>query len=487
MKKLSVDKGFVKVTLSVALLLSQSGFSEDYDSYSKSFNSDIGKAESALSSTLGKATSGSDSLADKLKATIEKNEKLVSQDKEEFEQRIKLKNWVKKNDDLKNVKGMPDILLQKALNKRQVDLDKADKLAAQLDSTAATNSSNFNVSNLPKACQKNVDFSQVRGLLDQLGTEPGKYLKKTAQGLLKEKKEDLKKKQVQKVAEVMKYFKELSQKDESVEALASEGIKGEIGVEKRLAELKSKNKGQKELNKELKGDLVDVFSKFMGQLGEIKENDKRVSQLGGEFTKMIQNIRRQASEAAQEQTSQLLSNCETELRSLNNDIVMSTDWMVRWGVNAEVAQLDTQAQLQRAQELQCEDVGDRVQGILQGAAGTNINGRINSINAAKDPASLMSEAVGAMQDVANMQSQISEELQPLMKSCEEVANAREAVKQRIQPIVAQSTNNNGTPRPGASNRPGGQQQNSSSRLGGSSSAANNPAHLGNTNNSTFRR
>jgi len=485
MKKLTVDKGFVKVTLSVALLLSQSGFADEYSNYVKSFNSDIGKAESAFSAVTAKAAGSSDSLADQLKATLDKNEKLVAQDKEEFEQRVKLKSWVKKNDDLKNLKGMPDVLLQKALKKRQVDLDKAEKLAAQLDSNAVNNSSNFNVSNLPKACQKNVDFSQVRGLLDQLSTEPGQYLKRTAQGLLKEKKEDLKKKQVQKIAEVMKYFKELSQKDESVETLASEDLKGDVGVEKRLAELKAKNKAQKDLNKELKGDLVDVFSKFIGQLGEIKDNDKRVGQLGGEFTKMIQNIRRQASEAAQEQTSQLLSNCENELRNLNNDIVMSTDWMVRWGVRADVAQLDTQAQLQRAQQLSCEDVGDRVQAVLQGAAGTNINARINNINAAKDPSVLMSEAVGAMQDVANMQAQISEELQPLMISCEDAANAREAVQQRIQPIMSQVSNNSGAPRSGSSRT--SSQQGIPGQIGFPPATANNATHFGNPANTGFRR
>lgn len=449
MKKLNVEKGLVKVTLSVALLLSQSGFSEEFDSYSKAFQSDFSKAESAISSVKNLGSSA-DSLSDQLKNILDRNEKVVSQDKEEFEERAKLKSWVKKNDALKNLKGMPDVLLKKALDKRQVDLDKAEKFAAQLDQAPVSNSSNFNVSSLPKACQKGVDFSQVRGLLDQLSTEPGQYLKRTAQGLIKEKKDELKQKQIQKVADVMKYFKELSQKDDSsVEALASDSIKGDAGIEKRLAELKAKNKSQKSLNKELKGDMVDVFSKFIGQLGEIKENDKRVSQLGAEFTKMIQNIRRQASEAAQDQTSQLLSNCENERRYLENDITASYSWMVQSGIAAQAAQLDTQAQLQRAAQLQCEDVGDRVQEVIQGASGTNINARINNINAAKDPSTLMAEAVGAMQDVANMQAAVSEELRPLMDSCEDVANAREAVKQRIQPLVGQNSNGS-VPRNGSS-------------------------------------
>ncbi len=484
MKKFSFEKGLIKVTVSVALLLSQSGLADEYDNYSNSFRTDIDKAESALSSVTSRSATGSDSLTDQLKATLERNEKVLSQDKEEFEQRVKLKKWVKKNDDLKNLKGMPDVLLQKALKKRQVDLDKADKFAAQLGEAPVSSTSTFNTSNLPKACQKNVNFSQVRGLLDQLSTEPGQYLKRTAQGLIGEKREELKKKQVQKIAEVMKYFKELSQKDDSVEALANEGVKGDIGVEKRIAELKSKNKAQKALNKELKGDMVDVFSKFMGQLGEIKENDKRVSQLGAEFTKMIQNIRRQASEAAQEQTSQLLSNCDSEKRNLDNDIMQSTEWMVRWGVAPDVAQLDTQAQLQRAAELQCEDVSDRVQAIIQGAAGTNINGRINSINAAKDPATLMSEAVGAMQDVANMHAAISEELQPLMNNCEDAANAREAVKQRIQPIVAQA-NSGGAPRTGSNSTIRSGSNPSTSSLGSQPFGSNTATHLG--NNSSIRR
>jgi hypothetical protein len=475
MKKLSFEKGFVKVTLSVALLLSQSGVAESYESYANSFTGDLSQAESALSRVGGSATTGSP--ADQVRAVIERNEKLLSQNKEEFEQRTKLKDWVQKNDALKSLKGMPDVLLQKALKKRQVDLNKAEQLAAQLDQ-APTSSSTLNTSNLPKACQKNVDFSQVRGFLDQLSTEPGQYLKRTAQRLLKEKREDLKQKQVQKLAEVMKYFKDLSQKDESVEALASDSIKGDIGVEKRIAELKSKNKSQKDLNKELKGDLVDVFSKFMGQLGEIRENDKRVSQLAGEFTKMLQNIRRQASEAAQEQTDQLRANCETELRKLNNDIQMSTGWMVKWGVSQEVAQLDTQAQLQRAAGLQCEDVSDRVQAVLQGASGTNINGRISSINAAKEPSTLMSEAVAAMQDVANMQAAISEELKPLSESCEDIVNSREAVKQRIQPIVAQ-TNNGTVTRNGTSSVRSGSALGQSS-IGSQPFSNSSSTHSGNT-------
>jgi hypothetical protein len=478
MKKLSIETGLIKVSLSVTLLLSQSGVAVDFDSYSNAFKQDIGKAETAFSAVLGRQGATGDSLAEQMKSILDKNEKNLVQDKEELDQRDKLKSWVQKNDALKKLKGMPDVLMQKALSKRQLELDKADQLAAQLGETPVSNTSNFSTSNLPKACQKNVDFSQVRGLLDQMASEPGQYLKRTAQGMLKEKRTDLKQKQVQKLADVMRYFKELSQKDESVEALVNEGPKGDVSLEKRIAELKSKNKAQKELNKELKGDLVDVFSQFMGQLGEIKDNDKKVSQLGAEFTKMLQNIRRQAGQAVQDQTSQLLSNCQSEVRNLNNDIMMSNDWMVRWGVNAQVAQLDTQAQLQRAQEIQCQDVGDRVQAVLQGAAGTNINGRINSIAAAKDPATLMSEAVNAMQDVANMQTQLSQELQPLMQSCEDAANAREAVKQRIQPIVAQASNNSGNPRTGANS-------NRSSRAGGaqqpfgnlSSHVSNNPAAI----------
>jgi len=153
--------------------------------------------------------------------------------------------------------------------------------------------------------------------------------------------------------------------------------------------------------------------------------------------------------------------------------------MVKWGVSEEVAQLDTQAQLQRAAGLQCENVSERVQAILQGASGTNINGRISSINAAKDPSTLMSEAVAAMQDVANMQAVISEELKPLSESCEDIVNSREAVKERIQPIVAQA--NNGTvPRNGTSSIRSGSAPNQSSIGSQPFGNISSPTHLGNT-------
>ncbi|NQW46025.1 MAG: hypothetical protein HQ462_11550 [Deltaproteobacteria bacterium] len=477
MKKLNIEKSFVKVTLSMALLMSQSGFSETYDNYQESFKKDFGKAESAFSAVIGKSgTPAADSLADKLKATLENDEKIVSQDKEETDQRLKLKTWAKKNDALKNLKGIPDVLLQKALKSRQLELDKTEKLAAQLGTNAVTNTSNFSTSNLPKACQKNVDFSQVRGLLDQLNTEPGAYLKKASQGLINEKRDDLKAKQVQKIADVMKYFKELSEKDESVEALANGDTKAD-SVDARIAQLKAKNGSQKKLNKELKGDVVDVFSKFIGQLGAIKENDKRVGQLGAEFTKMIQSIRGQATQAAQEQTEQLLKNCDNELAGLNSDIQVSYDYMVQSGIRADVAQLDTQAQLQRAQSLQCQDVGANIQSILQGGAGSNINNRIASIAAAKEPAVLMSEAVSAMTDVANMQSQVSEQLKPLMQDCEEVANAREAVKQRIQPLQ----------QGGQANKSSALGQNGAPRSSGSPNVGYNGSPTNHFGNQGFRR
>ena len=439
MKFSRFDKGFVKVSLSVALLISQSSMAEyDYDSYAKGFGSDLNKAESALGSVTAKKGTTGASLSDQLQETFLKNEKIITSNKEELELRTKLRNWVKKNDDLKKLKGLPDVVLQKALKGRQLELDKAEALSSQLNQNQNfSNPSDFSTGNLPKACQKNVDFTQLRGMLDQLNTEPGQYLQRTAKGLIEEKGKELNEKLQTKIADVMKYFKELSSKDDSVEALKSDELKGDIGIEKRIAELKAKNKEQKEINKEEKAGLVDVFSKFIGQLGTIKENDKRVAQLGGEFVKMLQGIRRNAMAAAQEQTDQLLSNCDSEIRGLQNDITMSTQWMVRAGIREDVAQADTQAQLARAQGMQCQDVSDRVQAILQGFGTTGLNQRINNINNAKNPTVLMSEAVLAMQDVSKMQAELGQELKPLMNDCEDAANAREAVKQRMQPIMSQ--------------------------------------------------
>ncbi|MFM8313154.1 MAG: hypothetical protein ACKOA8_02605, partial [Deltaproteobacteria bacterium] len=77
MKKFSFEKGLIKVTVSVALLLSQSGLADEYDNYSNSFRTDIDKAESALSSVTSRSATGSDSLTDQLKATLERNEKVL--------------------------------------------------------------------------------------------------------------------------------------------------------------------------------------------------------------------------------------------------------------------------------------------------------------------------------------------------------------------------------------------------------------------------
>ena len=185
MNKLNVQ--MIKVGLSLGLLLPTYGFSESYGDYGPQL-SEIKSDASRVGSIL-KSASNSDSFKEQADKLAKEQEEKFTNSKEEFETRQKVRDWTKKNDKLKSLVALPDILMQKALKDRQGELQKGQSLLGKLGSTNFMNPQDFSTNDLSNSCRKNVDFSGLMASTQQLGSEPFKYIQAEARKMLEEKDE----------------------------------------------------------------------------------------------------------------------------------------------------------------------------------------------------------------------------------------------------------------------------------------------------------
>lgn len=485
MNKQNVMKSrFLKVGLSLGLLLPSYGFSEyaDYSSQLSDLAKDTSAVGSVLKPTPGSSSGTRDSFKDQADKIAIEAEAKITQDKTELETRQKVRNWTKKNDTLKSLIALPDILMQKALKDRQADIQQGQGLLGKLGASNIMNPQDFSTNGLPNACRKNVDFSQLMQATQQLGSEPFKYVQAEATKLLTEKDEKAQKAIQAKIGDIMKHFKELANKDD--EEGKADALKGPNQFEARLARLKASAKKGADENKELKNSVVDIFTKFTGDLSALKKNDGQVQQIGDEFAKSIENSQRAAMMAAQQNVDQLYTNCKNEVKLLKQEIENFKGHLakylveqkgVEFGLAQQTAEADTQAQRARVANMQCQDVTQDVQATLMGfgTGGTDLSNRLSSIRSEKNPTKLLQQAVSAMQDVQNIQLAVGQKLQPLKDDCSVAGNGRESLKQRFQQIgggaqgqqgqgVASSSQGNFAPR-GASRAAG----NNANHAGGS--------------------
>lgn len=435
----------LRVGLSLGLLLPCYGFSEyaDYSSQLSDLSKDTSQVRDILKPGIDSSLGKGDSITERLERAAKEAEAKFTQDKEELETRQKVRNWTKKNDQLRSLIALPDILMQKALKDRQADLQKGQGLLSSLGQTnSMMNPQDFSTSDLSNACRKKVDFSGLMQATQQLGSEPFKYIQAEAEKLLTEKDEKAQKAIQAKIADIMKHFKELANKED--EEAKADALQGPNNLEARLARLKASAKKGKEDNKELKNTVVDVFAKFTTDLSALKKNDGSVQKLGDEFARSIENSQRAAILMAQQNVEQLYVNCKKEIRTLKQEIENFKGYLskylieqkgVEFNLANQTAEADTQAQRARAASLSCTDVATDVQATLQGiGTGSDLQGRLARIRSEKNPTRLLTEAVSAMQDVQNIQIAVGQKLQPLKDDCFTASNSREGVKQRLQQI-----------------------------------------------------
>lgn len=452
MNKLNVQ--MIKVGLSLGLLLPTYGFSESYGDYGPQL-SEIKSDASRVGSILKAANTGGDSFKEQADKIAKEQEEKFTQNKEEFDTRQKVRDWTKKNDKLKSLVALPDILMQKALKDRQGELQKGQGLLGKLGSTNFMNPQDFSTNDLSNSCRKNVDFSGLMASTQQLGSEPFKYIQAEARKLLEEKDEKAQKAIQAKIGDIMKHFKELANKED--EEAKADVFKGDNQFDARLARLKASAKKGKEENKELKNSVVDVFGKFIKDLGELKKVDGTVQAIGDEFAKSIENSQRAAMMTAQQNTDQLYANCKNEIKLLKQEVENFKGHLanyliqqkgVEFNLAQQTAEADTQAQRARIANLECTDVGSDVQATLMGfgTGGSDVASKLSRIRAEKNPTRLISEAVSVMQDVQNIQLAVGQKLQPLKDNCSDASSGRDAIKARFQQIGgAQGQGVAGTP------------------------------------------
>jgi hypothetical protein len=437
MKKQAVMHVVVQAGVIATMILPASLRAESYSTVDDLVN-DTSKVESVLN---GGSKGSPDDLVSAARQAKQTEFDSVNQTNEVLDLAKKNQNWVKKIDKLSQIKPLQDTIIQKALQKRDVDLKKLSALSSQLnDSQSFVNPQDFNTSNLPKACKRGVDFSQTRQLLDQMNSEPGQYLSRQLEGLVNEKLEDNKKARAKKIADAFSAFRAAKEQKAETLAKAVTVTEKDVEMEKLIAKFKESNKQLKETSDGIEDGAITGAQKFFEELAKVKDNDDRVQILGREFAKSMETIRKQTRESSVAGIEKLFSNCKKEKNGLVTDIEVSkahiTNYLVQAGTDpvqaAQTAEFDAQAQRQRAASLGCEDVTERVDFIIQGGQLTNI---LNRLRSAKSGTQLAVEAASALSEVRNIQAQVGQELRPLIDDCQDVAESREALKTRVAQIA----------------------------------------------------
>ncbi len=438
----------IKVGLSLSLIIPGFVRAEDYSL--PALQADTAAVGSLVRPTISSAAS--DNTLDRVDAVLQDIQKKAEQSKKETDLRGKVSSWVKKNNAIDGIGAQLKGLEQKAIKDRGVDLKQAESLAAQVSQTQSlANPSDFNTSNLPKACSKGVDLQQFKGLMDMMQSQAGQRLSSQASSMLSDKIKENEAQQQQKLITMMAEFKELASRDEvDEEKLVSDTIKGARGVDIRVKELETdKLPSLKAKNKEKKSELVDGLFKFMSTMSAVGKNDKEVVKLGNDFANSIENSRQQALQMGMDSVDRLLSNCKSQVKAVYSEIE-KTRRSLEPVVGVDAANLDAQAQIARANNLQCTDVADNVQAMLSGVnsnsqtGGIDLNSTLTQIRSEKNPTKLMVKAVEAMQAIAGIQAQIGQQIRPLMDDCTDAAQGLEALKQRGQQVSQQQRSTTGS-------------------------------------------
>lgn len=444
----------IKVGLGLSLIIPGFVLAEDY-SFS-GLQTDTSKVESILRPSISAASS--DNTLDRVDAVLQDISKKAEQSKKETDLRGKVSSWVKKNESIDAIGAQLKGLEQKAIKDRGVDLKQAEALAAQVGQTQSlANPNDFNTNNMPKACSKGVDLMQFKGLMDMMQSQAGQRLSSQASSMLSDKIKENEQQQQQKLIAMMAEFKDLANRDSvDEEKLVADAIKGARGTDARIKEMETdKLPSLKAKNKEKKSELVDGLLKFMTTMTKVGKNDKEVVKLGNEFANSIENSRQQALQMGMDSVDRLLSNCRSQVKAVYNEIEKTRRWLEPV-VGVDAANLDAQAQIARANNLQCTDVADNVQAMLSGVSGNgqtgtvDLNATLASIRSEKNPTKLMVKAVEAMQGMASIQAQIGQQIRPLMDDCTDASLGLEALKQRGQQVSQQQRSATGSVARGSS-------------------------------------
>jgi|688.fasta_scaffold75971_5 hypothetical protein len=448
MKKQAVRNSVLAVALGAVIVFPTLSRAESFDEYNASFKKDLPKVDALLKG----ATPGNsvDSLREAISANLAQAAdglQLGGARKELFEEEAKLQNWHEKIKKANALGPAMDAFVKKAVSERSLKLDKAQDLTSQLSaSTPFINPADFDVSGLANSCQNGVDFSPLLQMAQNFGTDKVDYLRRKAQVLLEEKSEDAKALEKKKILDLIANLKELNAKNEELdaEALKPEEL-GKLdsiqAIEARLAKLKTeKNPQAKAQFKQLESDLVGKFQGFTEQLFQIRDNDKRVQQLGDEFARGIEQQQQFMMMIAQQATTRLVENCVQETDGIFQEIDTARIYMSPI-VGSRVAALDAQAQEQRANSMgfirgdytnSCPDVSTTLQGTIGGFFNTDLPNQLQAVRSTKNPAKMLTEAIGVMDSIRNMQAQLGPALQPLMEGCDTASKIRDSLRQRTQ-------------------------------------------------------
>jgi len=495
MKKQAVRNSVLAAALGVVMVIPVLSYAESFDEYNASFKKDLPKVDALLKGSAPGASSESlrETVASNLAQAAEGLE-LGGARKELFEEETKLQKW---HDKIKKANALGpamDSFVKKAISDRSLKLDKAQELTSQLSaSTPFINPADFDVSSLANSCQNGVDFSPLLQMAQNFGTDKVDYLRRKAQALLEEKSEDAKALEKKKILDLISNLKELNANNEALDADAlkpEEAAKLDSiqAIESRLAKLKKeKNPQAKAQFKQIESDLVGKFQSFTEQLFQIRDNDKRVQILGDEFARGIEQQQQFMMMIAQQATSRLVENCVQETDGIFQEIDNTRAYLSPI-VGSRVAGLDALAQERRANSMgfirgdvnsACPDVSTTLQGTIGGFFNTDLPNQLQAVRSTKNPAKMLTEAIGVMDSIRNMQAQLGPSLQPLMEGCDTASRIRESLRQRAQ--NSQNRNSGNASTTGLNNTTPGVPRNSVNNFPGS------PNGFGTIPTHTFRR
>lgn len=440
------------------------------DDYPASFAKDFGTATKALDG-IGKgpeAKASKSPFAD----TIDSFGKFLlnlPKDKKWREELLQAKAKTAENEETVGQLGQ---LLQKTLDNRTDQLSALKSNARQISNGAVK--SLGNQLEITEASCQNGDaqkLSQAKSSGQRIA-EQFNWIRDESLKMINGKNKELKE---QSAAELDKFLKKLvenSEKDEApaVQAaaapqvdLASKNPFEKFNDPVRLAALDKDRKEAKEKAKQSNIALTKALVDTVKKLAAIDKNDEKLADARIKYADQVNKILQNESDIFVPGANAVVKNCEKNVDGAFKDIEVSKSWIGRL-VSAAKAQADANQQKQKIADLKCNKISadvqatfDKVKPAVQRLSSGSGNG--------DTPAQMVNDAVAAFQAAVNVPVEAATLVQPVIAQCEEAAQVRKDLKERIAPVQAQvggatpSETNDATPRTGASDSNSGSNNN----------------------------
>ncbi len=441
--------------LGMSLLLSATASAEygsSLGSYNSSFSSDLPKASSTIN-PVGSALGGKSDVADqeaRIKASLEKSEKILERSAKESELRKKVAGANTKIEKLQTSVLSLNALQDSKLKEQQDANAAAQKFIGSLNQAQNVDPNALNTSQMEKTCRSGVDLNQTKQFAEQLGSEPFRFLRDQGTALLEEKDQKAKEAKaasITKLFDTIEKFQAANKESEAQQSILQRQdlSKGDNSLDSGLKNLEAVWNKQKQQDvpaaeaefKKTAKDTILNLSKL-----NANQNDKEFTQLKNFFADNAQNYLKTFMQSATQGANQLLANCEGNVDSLGRGNPLggrswtNSAYQFAAKMNPRFAN-DTLLPMlnQITQNATCTDVSPNLQQLF----GAQLQRAIELTRTSRDPKALIQNAFGTMQAIAGAQAQLGQTFQPLMDDCQYAAKQLKKMQDYVGQVQQQQS------------------------------------------------